>query len=41
MKIEIASIHVADQQRALEFYTDKLGFEVKTCGNLISIHRAG
>ncbi|MDO5669541.1 MAG: VOC family protein [Corynebacterium sp.] len=29
MRINITSIYVADQQQALEFYTDKLGFEVK------------
>jgi catechol 2,3-dioxygenase-like lactoylglutathione lyase family enzyme len=29
-KMSHATIYVADQQRALEFYRDKLGFEVRT-----------
>ncbi len=30
MRIEVASIFVEDQQKALEFYTDVVGFQVKT-----------
>jgi catechol 2,3-dioxygenase-like lactoylglutathione lyase family enzyme len=30
MRITITSVMVDDQARALEFYTDKLGFEVRT-----------
>ena len=30
MEIIVTSVHVDDQQKALEFYTDVLGFEKKT-----------
>lgn len=30
MRISFAQLFVTDQDRALEFYTDKLGFQVKT-----------
>lgn len=30
MRIEVASIFVKDQQKALEFYTEVVGFELKT-----------
>ena len=43
MKIKVTSIYVSDQEKALRFYTEVLGF-VKTiamlndtCGNLIQI----
>jgi catechol 2,3-dioxygenase-like lactoylglutathione lyase family enzyme len=44
MQITLASISVEDQQRALTFYTEILGFEKRgfppphsTCGNLINL----
>ena len=44
MKINVTSIYVDDQQRALRFYTETLGFQKKreiplgdACGNLIQI----
>ena len=30
MKIKIMSLHVDDQEKALRFYTDKLGFVKKS-----------
>jgi catechol 2,3-dioxygenase-like lactoylglutathione lyase family enzyme len=30
MKIKIMSLHVGDQEKALRFYTDKLGFVKKS-----------
>ena len=49
MKIKLTSIFVDDQEKALKFYTEVLGFVKKedatfavfddTCGNLIQIYQ--
>ncbi|EYF07289.1 Hypothetical protein CAP_0768 [Chondromyces apiculatus DSM 436] len=41
MKIQLCSILVSDQEKALKFYTEVLGFVKKddTCGNFIQIYQ--
>jgi glyoxalase/bleomycin resistance protein/dioxygenase superfamily protein len=37
MRIKWATQYVDDQEKALQFYTDKLGFLDDSCGNLIQL----
>lgn len=37
--IKVVTVHVSDQQQALEFYTDKLGFELRQDEDMGSMGR--